>query len=118
MNTSLFQSPPLWCVRVVEMAQNPVTQIIASAAKPPASAPMNAAESFFDSIGLMRGDYAPVGRVAVGFGVGAAVMFAVLPGFAFNADGSAKQWGKGANGTSLPWFAIPAAVGLFCGLFI
>jgi len=83
-----------------------------------ASNPANAPERFFDSIGLMRGDFAPVGRAAVGALVGTGIMWALRPGFAFDKDGHAKPWGKGANGTSIPWYTLPAALAIFCGVFI
>lgn len=84
----------------------------------PTSNPQNPAESFFDSIGLMRGSYAPVGRAAVGGGLGALIMFAVRPSFAFNADGSPKPWGSGKGGTSIPWFTLPIALAIFSGIFV
>lgn len=93
-----------------------VQDILSKAATNPATTPMNAAESFFDAIGLMRGDFAPVGRAVVGFGIGSAVIWAVRPSFAFSSDGHALPWGKG--GTSLPWYTLPAALGIFCGLFV
>lgn len=93
-----------------------IKDILDKASTDPMSTPMNAAEHFFDALGLMRGDFAPVGRAAVGFGIGAAVIWAARPSFAFGPDGSALPWGKG--GTSLPWYTLPAAFGIFCGLFV
>lgn len=97
---------------------NPVAEIIKRAANAAESGPENAAEAFFDSIGLMRGEYAPVGRAAVGAGVGAAIMWAIRPSFAFDASGNPLPWGKGATATQVPWFVLPVALAIFSGVFV
>jgi len=100
------------------MSTNPVTQILQRAAKKTVSGPENAAEAFFDSIGLMRGEYAPFGRAAVGAGFGAVIMWALRPSFAFDSAGNPLPWGKGAGSTQVPWFVLPAALAIFSGVFV
>lgn len=80
--------------------------------------PMNAPERFFDSMGLMRGEYAPVGRAVVGGVIGAGIMFAIRPSFAFNSDGSPKPWGSGSGKTQLPWWILPFGLAVFSGVFV
>lgn len=93
-----------------------IDEIFERVSKKTDSMPANIAENFFDSIGLMRGDYAPVGRAAVGAAVGSALMWSIRPSFAFDKSGNPIPWGK--DGTSVPWFTIPAAMAIFCGVFI
>lgn len=95
---------------------NPVASILERAANNTASMPANVAEKFFDSLGLMQGEYSPIGRAAVGAALGSAVIWAVRPSFAFDKSGNPLPWGK--DGTSVPWFTIPAALAIFCGVFI
>jgi hypothetical protein len=78
----------------------------------------NAAERFFDSVGLMRGPMAPAGRGAFGFLAGSVVMYAARPSFAFNKDGSPKAWGKGSNAAVVPWWVVPVGAALVCSTFI
>jgi hypothetical protein len=83
-----------------------------------ATTPQNSLESMFDSVGMMRGDLAPVMRFGTGFAAGAVLMWALRPGFAFDKDGRALGW-KGIGGTAtIPWWAPPAALGVFCGVFV
>lgn len=95
---------------------NPISSILERAAHDTSSMPANVAENFFDSIGLMRSEYAPVGRAVVGGLVGSAIMWSIRPSFAFDKSGNPIPWGK--DGTSVPWFTIPAALAIFCGVFI
>ena len=94
-----------------------IDSILKSAANDPATTAVNAPEKFFDSLGLMRGEYAPVGRAALSFGLASAVVWAVRPSLMFNADGSPKPYG-GAKGTSVPWYVLPTVAALIGGVFI
>ena len=80
----------------------------------PTSNPLGAPEQFFDSIGLMRGEYAPVGRAAFGVGLGTVVMFAIRPSWAFEKDGTPKPWSQ----SRVPWWTVPVGLGIVCGVFI
>lgn len=92
---------------------NPVDRIFDQISQgDPLVTPMGGMESFFDSVGLMRGTYAPAGRAAFGIAAGSLVMFAVRPSFAFNPDGSVKA------GARVPWWAIPVALGAVLGVFV
>lgn len=82
-------------------------------------------EQAFDSVGLMRGAFAPVGRAAVGFGIGTAAMYALngvhLASFAFDESGNPRPWKysqNSENATSLPWWMPGLALGAAFGLFI
>jgi hypothetical protein len=86
-----------------------------------ANMPANAAEKFFDAIGLMRGPMSPVYRGAFGFLAASALLFAVRPGFAFNGDGSPRQWAAMSprdDATPVPFWVAGLLVGAYCGLFI
>lgn len=92
---------------------NPIDRIFESiSAGDPSVTPANSAESFFDSIGLMRGTFAPAGRALFGVAVGAVLMYAIRPSFAFNSDGSPK------SNARIPWWSIPVAIGAVCGVFV
>lgn len=93
-----------------------IDNILKSAAQNPATTPMNAPEHFFDAIGLMRGEYAPVGRAAVSFGLVSALVWAVRPSLMFTSDGSPKPYG--AKGTSFPWYVLPTVAAVIGGVFI
>jgi hypothetical protein len=82
---------------------------------------LGAAESMFDSIGLMRHPLSPIGRMAVGFGAGAAVVWAVRPSISFDEDGQPRPstWSSDdPNATSVPWYAIAAVPAVICGTMI
>lgn len=98
------------------MEGNPIDNILKSAAKNPATNAMNAPEQFFDAIGLMRGEYAPVGRAAVSFALVSALVWAVRPSLMFTSDGSPKPYG--AKGTSFPWYVLPTVAAVVGGVFI
>lgn len=76
--------------------------------------PANAAEKFYDSIGLMRAPWSPVGRMAVGFGLGSAVMWAARPSFAFAEDGRPLDM----EDATVPWWVLPAVLGVYSGVFV
>jgi hypothetical protein len=83
-----------------------------------ADGPQGVVESFFDSIGLMRGELAPAKRAAFGIVVGSRVMFAVRPGFAFDKNGNPLPIGRGPRHTMVPWWAPGVALGVVFGVFI
>lgn len=92
---------------------NPIDRIFEQIGKgDPATTPVGGMESFFDSIGLMRGSYAPAGRAVFGIAAGSLIMFALRPSFAFNPDGSVKA------GARVPWWALPVALGAVFGVFV
>ncbi len=93
-----------------------IDTILKSAANDPATTAINAPEQFFDALGLMRGEYAPVGRAALSFGLASALVWAVRPSLMFNADGTPKPYG--AKGTSFPWYVLPAVAAVIGGVFI
>lgn len=93
-----------------------IDSILKTAANDPTTTAMNAPEHFFDALGLMRGEYAPVGRAALSFGIASAVVWAIRPSLMFNADGSPKPYGS--KGTSFPWYIIPTAAAVVGGVFI
>jgi hypothetical protein len=94
-----------------------IDEILTSATQNADNNPVTAPEKLFDAIGLMRGKYAPVGRAAVSFAAVSFVIWAVRPGFMFYEDGSPKPMG-GPEGTSVPWWMLPAAAALVGGVFI
>ncbi len=82
-------------------------------------------EKAFDSVGIMRGAFAPLGRAAVGFAVGTGVMYALnglhLAPFAFDESGNPRPWKyqqNSENATSVPWWMPGLALGAAFGLFI
>lgn len=93
-----------------------IDNILKSAAQNPATTAMNAPEKFFDSIGLMRGEYSPVGRAALSFGLASALIWAVRPSLMFNSDGTPKPYGS--KGTSVPWYVLPTLAAVVGGVFI
>ena len=91
---------------------SPVEKIFDAVAKQQnVNGPQNMAESFFDSIGMMRGDSAPILRAGAGAVLGGIVMFAFRPSFSFNKDGSAKTFAE----TPVPWWGVAGVVGVVCG---
>jgi hypothetical protein len=81
-------------------------------------------ERGLDSIGLMQGSMAPLKRTAVGGAIGYAYAFGMKPAFAFNKDGSPKEWSltastKDSGKTTLfPWWAIVATPAIILGVLI
>lgn len=82
-------------------------------------------EKAFDSVGLMRGAFAPLGRAGVGFAIGTGVMYALngvhLAGFAFDESGNPRPWKyqqNSENATSVTWWMPGLALGAAFGLFI
>ena len=84
--------------------------------------PANGAEAFFDSLGMMRGTYAPAARAGFGFAVGWGGMQALKPSFAYERNGNPRPWAvtnpRDPRATSVPWFAIPGALAIISGVFI
>lgn len=93
-----------------------IDSLLSKASVNPATSALTVPERFFDSLGLMRGEYAPLGRAALSFGIASAVVWAVRPSLMFNADGSPKPYGS--KGTSFPWYVIPTAAAVIGGVFI
>src|SRR5512135_1725325 len=94
-------------------SQNAIDAILTKASQgDPSTTALNMPEQFFDSIGLMRGPYAPVGRAAFGIVVGCVVMFALRPSWAFTPDGSPNPKAR------VPWWTVPVALGAVCGVFV
>lgn len=73
---------------------------------------LNAPEKFFDSLGMMRGSYAPLYRGAFGFAAAELAWLALRPGVTFDKDG--KPLAK----PTVPIWAPGVAAGAFCALFI
>lgn len=79
-----------------------------------AASPSSAAEKFYDSIGLMRAPWSPLGRMAVGFGIGSAAMWALRPSFAFAEDGRPLDM----EDATVPWWVLPAVLSVYSGVFV
>lgn len=92
----------------------PVEKIFSSANARASESALSAPEQFFDSLGMMAGPSAPIARAVTGAVLGALVIYAVRPGFAFNKDGSAKSLSQ----ARVPWWSFPVAGALICGVFI
>jgi len=80
-------------------------------------------EKAFDSVGLMRGSLAPLGRAAVGFALATGVVYALngfhLAPFAFDDYGNARPWKyDDPEGTSIPWWMPGVGVAFLCGALI
>lgn len=79
-------------------------------------------EGFFDSLGLMRGTFAPVGRAAIGFAGGTIVAEAIRPEVSYNPDGTRRPWAithpDAENPTYLPWWVWGSLTGLFASTVI
>lgn len=76
---------------------------------------LDPAENFFDAIGMMQGESAPLKRAAVGAGLGYALAYGIKPQFAFDKDGKALPWkvtAKGADQDNATWFPAWAIVAL------
>lgn len=84
--------------------------------------PQSILERFFHSMGLMQGELSPWYRMAFGFGVVAAAVWALRPGFAFSESGSAKPFRffapEDPESTLVPWWALPLLAGVFSGVFV
>jgi len=78
------------------------------------AAPQNVAERFYDSVGLMRGTWSPVGRMALGFAIGSGLMWAIRPSCSFGPDGEPLP----VEETSLPWWALPSVLAVYSGVFV
>jgi len=84
---------------------------------------MGRAESLFDSVGLMRSPFSPIGRAAVGFGAGWVVMKAISPQWAYDENGQPRPWRYGKDGSdsdavTFPWWSVPLGGAVLCGVFI
>lgn len=84
-------------------------------------ADLNALERFLFNAGLRT----PASRMVVGGLVGAAAMWMLKPGFAFDAAGNALPFGPGAttssgaqSSTRFPWYLGAVAGAAALGLFI
>jgi len=86
------------------------------------STPQNAFERFFFSIGLMTGPNAPWYRFGFGAALGAILMWAVRPSFAFTDQGRARPWSIFAptdpDSTMIPWWLLPVGLAFFFGVFV
>lgn len=89
-----------------------------------ANTPQGVAEHFFDSIGMMRGTYAPVFRVGFTFAVSWLAIRALrdyLP-FWFYSDGTARPWvvtdPEADGAVLLPWWMGALVPSFYAGLFI
>ena len=82
----------------------------------------DAAEGFFNSLGIMTGSMAPVGRGAVGFGAVWLVEEAIKPAVMYRADGTKRPWSITAtndpDSTPLPWFMLPTVGAIVASVFI
>lgn len=69
---------------------------------------LDPAEEFFDAIGMMQGETAPLKRAAVGAALGYAVAYTMKPGFAFDpVTGKPRPWkvtAKGSDQDEATWF--------------
>lgn len=69
---------------------------------------LDPAEEFFDAIGMMQGETAPLKRAAVGAAVGYAIAYTMKPGFAFDpTTGKPRPWkvtASGADQDKATWF--------------
>lgn len=100
------------------MSLEAVETVLRNASQDPVSTPLNGAEAFFDSMGLMRGAYAPVGRFTFGVVIAGAALYAVRPSMFFHDDGKPRSWGSGKGQSAIPYWSIPLAAGIVCGVFI
>lgn len=86
----------------------------------PDTVPLNIVERAFDTIGLMRGSYAPYLRVLFGFGLVSALEWYFKPNYAFDKQ-APRPW-RGSSGapqaTWAAWWVVAGAVGLSFGLFV
>ena len=76
---------------------------------------LDPAEEFFDAIGMMQGDSAPLKRAALGAVLGYGLAYAFKPKFAFDDQGKPKQWKVTASGPdqdNATWFPVGLIVGL------
>jgi hypothetical protein len=78
-------------------------------------------ERGFDSVGLMSGEGAQAKRFLFGNILGGGAMYALKPGFAFDASG-ARPWAllepNAKNKTAMPWWMPGVALGFFCGFMV
>jgi hypothetical protein len=103
----------------------PLDQVLKGAQNNVAAFPLiGKVEQAFDSVGLMRGSFAPVGRAAVGFAVGTGIIYALngmhLAPWAFDEYGNRRpfKYDDPENGTVLPWWAPGLGLAVLFGGFI
>jgi len=80
-------------------------------------------ENFFDSIGMMKGEYAPFMRFVLVGSVAGMAMVALKPGMFFKTDGSPRPWKYlnptlGDESSMVPWWIVPVGAGLMASTFI
>jgi len=84
---------------------------------------LDAAERFFDGMGLMAGDYAVPKRMMIGALLGAFVVTYFKPGLMFE-SGQPRQWAlwkspdDASTPTALPWWTAPLAGAAITGVLI
>ena len=85
-----------------------------------ADKPEGIVENFFFSIGLMTGPNAVYYRFIFGSLVTSMFLWAIRPSPLFDSKGKARGWAAAGvqDGVILPWWALAAAAGLACSLFI
>jgi hypothetical protein len=76
---------------------------------------MEPVENIFDALGMMSGPAAPLLRAGTGFALGALVMQALRPEFAFDPETGRPLTRKE---TSCPWYLPPLALGFVFGTFV
>jgi len=78
-------------------------------------------ETTFTGLGLGDGTFAPVGRFAIGFVLGAGIMEVVRPSVAYNGL-QRRPWAvtspSDPAGTFLPWWGPGIVGGILFGVFI
>lgn len=86
---------------------------------------LSSVERVFDAMGMGSGPYAPAMRMGFGAAVGYVLVEAVKPDFAYTPDGQARPWSLTQDGvdnpevaTPVPWWSVPAATGIICGMFV
>jgi len=76
-------------------------------------------ESFFASVPLGS---SPIGRVAMGAGLGLAVIYFVRPNMSFFPNGTARPWivtnWENVEAAVVPWWAWPTVPALLFGFLI
>lgn len=84
-----------------------------------------ATEKFFDSLGMMTGEYAIPKRFLFGVIAGGSILFLAQPSFMFTEDGSMKPWNLITKGTEeekkstwIPFWMGALAIGVLPATFI
>jgi len=78
-------------------------------------------EGIMDSMGMMRGSFAPVKRAALGAVVGYIVGEALRPSFAYSKNGKHREWAflsGGQGDATIPWWIFPATGAVVLGVFV